>query len=292
RRELRTVREQGEPVWSVAWGADGKTLAWAAGRGRSEVVLWDVAGGKERGRFQGHPAGVRCLALTADGMTLATGSTDGIVRLWDAGSGKERVEFRKRREKADHPLGVSSLAFSSDGSQLASGGVDGTAKLWDLSRGDARATLDRSVFTSEVRSVAFAPDGKTVAVARVDGLVLLWDPARLTSPILKSLWPSVIPLATALDGKTLATAQERTVRLRELTSGRQGGVRRGEGGDKLCAAFSPDGKLLATGEGDHDRPGTVRLWDAITGAQLASLTPPLTLPSPPGGEGRVRGGRV
>src|SRR5262249_1112406 len=46
----------------------------------------------------------------------------------------------------------------------------------------------------------------------------------------------------------------------------------GHDGDKLCAAFSPDGKLLATGEGDHDRPGTVRLWDAVTSEQLASLT--------------------
>src|SRR5262249_13673522 len=85
-------------------------------------------------------------------------------------------------------------------------------------------------------------------------------------------WRSLNPLAIALDGKTLATAQERTVRLWDLTTGRQRAILRGHDGDKLCAAFSPDGKLLATGEGDHDRPGTVRLWDAVTSEQLASLT--------------------
>lgn len=31
----------------------------------------------------GHTGGVACVALWADGMTLASGSTDGTVLLWD-----------------------------------------------------------------------------------------------------------------------------------------------------------------------------------------------------------------
>ena len=42
-----------------------------------------------------------------------------------------------------------------------------------------------------------------------------------------------------------------------------------------CVAFSPDGKLIAAGDGDtsifaKDRTGTIRLYDALTGAPVGS----------------------
>jgi hypothetical protein len=38
-----------------------------------------------------------------------------------------------------------------------------------------------------------------------------------------------------------------------------------------CVAFSPDGLLLASGSGESDKPGEVRLWDARTGEHLTTL---------------------
>jgi WD40 repeat protein len=39
----------------------------------------------------------------------------------------------------------------------------------------------------------------------------------------------------------------------------------------LCLAFSSDGKTLAAGGGFRDRPGEIKLWDLVTGAEQASL---------------------
>jgi WD40 repeat protein len=38
-----------------------------------------------------------------------------------------------------------------------------------------------------------------------------------------------------------------------------------------CLAFAPDGKTLASGGGLRDRPGEIKLWDLVTGAERASL---------------------
>jgi WD40 repeat protein len=38
-----------------------------------------------------------------------------------------------------------------------------------------------------------------------------------------------------------------------------------------CLAFAPDGKTLAAGGGFRDRPGEIRLWNLVTGAERATL---------------------
>src|SRR5262249_22810308 len=45
-------------------------------------------------------------------------------------------------------------------------------------------------------------------------------------------------------------------------------------GDVWSVAFSPDGKLLATADGDADHPGTVSLWDTANWRQRATLPHP------------------
>src|SRR5262249_22653810 len=80
--------------------------------------VWDVAAGRRRFTVRGHPGGVRALALTADGQTLASGGGDlftpGEVKVWDLGPGYGPADL------TGHTAPVAAVAFSADGKTLAS----------------------------------------------------------------------------------------------------------------------------------------------------------------------------
>jgi WD40 repeat protein len=52
--------------------------------------------------------------------------------------------------------------------------------------------------------------------------------------------------------------RDRTVKLWDAVTGQELATLKGHGDTVLSVAFSPDGKTLATGSGDH----TVKLWRA------------------------------
>lgn len=117
-----------------------------------------------------------CLALSADGKTLAWGGYDeerlivsGVVKLWDIAAGKERAVMR------GHTSEVRSVAFAPDGKTLASG-ADQTVILWDVEAAKTQATLRGH--RADVLAVAFSPDGRTLASSDEDGVVKLWDVPR------------------------------------------------------------------------------------------------------------------
>jgi RNA polymerase sigma factor (sigma-70 family) len=118
----RGVERYYHGVTALAFAPDCKLLA-SAGADRT-VRLWEVATGREVGRFRGHSQSHFCLIFSADGKTLASAGLDGSVRLWEVISGQERRRFD------GHEGCVNSLAFSDDGRSLVSGGGDTTLLVW------------------------------------------------------------------------------------------------------------------------------------------------------------------
>jgi WD40 repeat protein len=158
----------------VAFSPDGKTLAVVtqgkavAGESlfRNDVLLWDVAAGRERAKLEGHRGSIPRLAFSPDGRTLAAESQlDFCIRLWDVTAGRESARLEGLE---DHGFAV---AFSPAGRTVATGGR--TVRLWDAATGAVKAKIDQKEDRASV--LRFSPDGTTVAWGGAFGSVRVWD---------------------------------------------------------------------------------------------------------------------
>ncbi|MCI0689440.1 MAG: HlyD family efflux transporter periplasmic adaptor subunit, partial [Sporichthyaceae bacterium] len=168
---------------------------------------------------------------------------EGLVELQHAGlltEGMSVTVEASRPEKPElvlrgHLQEVTGVAVADDGQGrplILSGSEDRTVRIWDRVDGKQLYTLR---FPSAVRAVACAPDGKqNLAVAGT---------AEGSAWLLRGFSSTKEPTLAALGGR--------------------------HKGPVTCAAFSPDGKLLATGGEDH----LIRLWDTSNG-ELLHLCPP------------------
>jgi RNA polymerase sigma factor (sigma-70 family) len=234
------------------------------------ISVWGADGGRPLQRFD-HPGANFALALSPDGRLLASGGKDRTLRLWDLQSGKE---IRRAEGLEDE---ASALVFSPDGKSLAAGssnlGTPGPLRgkglrLWDTTTLKEVRAFDSS---EDVFRVAFSPDGTLLAClgGPYPHRARLWDVATGNEQPLPPALRRSFGLAFSPDSKLLLVGTEEPENAAvvvEIASGQE--VRRfvEHMSGVSAGAFSPDGKLLATGGGDAN----VVLWDlAGKGAAVA-----------------------
>jgi WD40 repeat protein len=279
--EVRRRRGHTGPVLSVVFAPDGKTLA--SGSGDGTVKLWDVAGDQEWTtlRKEAQRGRIFALAFAPDGRTLATGSegpssgNPGWVHLWDMTAGKVVAAL------GGHDREVTSVAIAPGGKLLASGSEDGTVRLWDVNSREVRAVLEMPN-RPPIHSVAFSPAGETLAagggVPEKPGEVFLWDVAarKLIAQLRGHKYP-VLSVAFSPGRRVLATAggsysmlNVGEIRLWDPDKGNELTPLRDPWWVRSIA-FAPDGKTLAAGRADLDKPGDIKLWDVTGGMARATL---------------------
>lgn len=148
----------------ISFNADGVMIAKPS---HNTIRLWDITTRQEKKILKGHTEGVKSVAFSPDGRTLASGSWDRTVRLWDVATGNQKKVLK------GHQKSINNIAFSADGRMLATASRDNTVRLWDTITGKHKKTL--TGHTAEVNGAAFSPDGQTIATWSNDRTVRLWN---------------------------------------------------------------------------------------------------------------------
>jgi serine/threonine protein kinase len=150
--------------WCPVYSPDGRTLAALRKQGdAAQVVLWDVATGRESAALTKLPDRTWCLAFSPDGTALAAAGDE--VRLWDLETPEPRLTLA-----AGQRLLWQALAFTPDGRSLAAASGLGRVSVWDLTDGRRLHAWD---FPGAVAQLVFAPDGRHLATANPNGTVYL-----------------------------------------------------------------------------------------------------------------------
>jgi WD40 repeat protein len=202
----------GNWIHALRFSADGRVLAAAAADRR--IWLWDPATGAALGQCVGHVDVVTDCALSADGLTLASSSRDGMLRVWNLpGCTPRHVLGRKwdanergwlePTNEQGHWTALLGCALSSDGRIAASSSDDASLIVWDLSSGLALRELKGH--TQAVTHCAFAPDGRLVSVS-LDGTLRVWDLETGECRGVQAHANAINACAIAEDGSCIVTA--------------------------------------------------------------------------------------
>jgi WD40 repeat protein len=171
-----------------------------------------------------------------------------------------------------------SVARQPHSSRLFLGSSDFGVYDLDLSQAKPQPRL-LGKHKSYVTGLALA--GKTLVSGGYDGRLLWWDTdkrSQLRATDAHAKW--IRRLAVTRDGKTVASvADDMVCRLWEATSGKKLHELRGHKEKTphhfpsmlYACAFSPDGKLLATG----DKVGHVVIWEVSSGKPQTTLEAPI-----------------
>ncbi|HEV3417907.1 MAG TPA: hypothetical protein VG056_13860 [Pirellulales bacterium] len=292
RREFNAHQQT---VNGVAFTPDGKQLATAGAD--AQVKLWDVAaGGDPLQTFSGPKGPTVNVAISPDGKWLAAACAvaDGI-HVWNFQRPAEKPrKFDMSGADGNRRADTFQVVFSPDGRLLAIPNWNGSLSIIDIASGNAAFKFK---YLNGERGIAFSPDGKWLAVAPgYDRRIKLVSFEQLSgdgqqrqiaaligqfqdddyakreaaSQQLAALGPMVVEQLrrnlNSPDAEVRVRCRRLMERILDLAFARQ---LIGHEAEATWVAFSPDGKLLASG----DSQGIVKLWTIPDGKLMLSLAP-------------------
>ena len=252
-------------------------------------------------QLRGHGGPIRALMVSADGMTVVSGSFDTsairwslrynlaeqVLRLHESAVNAVAIlnDGRAVTGGADALIGIwtpgkpvpdailrghqgpiAALAASPDSAILASASWDRTVHLWPLAGGSPVVLEGHQ---QNVNGVAFATDGTAVISADYDAKVRIWPLPQPASPIVAELPTPLNAVVTAPDGEIVAAAADGQVYFLS-PSGKRLGAAEASSTPIVALAISRDGRRIAAAGVN----GAVAVIDRETRNVLGTLVGP------------------
>ncbi|MDX1910671.1 MAG: caspase family protein [Saprospiraceae bacterium] len=251
---------------------DGKRLLLNAGH---YPVVLELSSNTPLVEFRGYAEPVQSVAFSPDDKHCLVGSRNALV-IWDLEEGAQI------KRVARHLDVVQKAIYLPDGSKFVSSADDYINWLSDAGSGDTVFSIPMGLGMYPVQSyagvMALSPDGNTLVKGHSNGkdkdypLLSFWNlkdgkkngEIRDREGVISELYD----LAYSPDGKRLAVVGSGGIKIWDIPT--QNWIWQ-QKPDQLAvfrtAAFSRDGTLLASGDGK----GTMQLWDAVTGNNIARI---------------------
>lgn len=300
-----------KPLYQLTFGGSWPTsIAFidndrlAAGNQLGQIYVWDLtaAGAKPAGkdrtapnldpvrRLDGHTNEISRLACTPDGKLLLSSSYDRTLRIWptdapaagkadaimdgstnrrDIGKavkteGPVKVETQTACDVlADHKEWLYSLGLSADGRRAITGDAASNVIVWDVPTRKPVAQWKGLPWTWII-SASLNADGQTALVSEYIGRR---DDFDCPTPALK-LWD----VATAKEKLDILKVQFPKLDYNIRTYGAMQMWKKFVSDGLVCTAISPDGKLIAAGQGGETDTGKVHILDAATGKLIRDIS--------------------
>ena len=212
----------------------------------------------ELARLQAHRWQISDLSFSPDGTRLASAGWDKEVNVWELGNLERVVNLANI-----HRVPVTSVSWlRPNGLVLCTGSADCSAALWNSETGAYITSLtDHSGW---VLDTDFSATGAFLATACWDHTVRIWDPG--SEKVVNSLsghGAGVWSVDFHPNSSLLCSASEdKSARIWDARTNRPVGCLYGQHTEGVyCAAWSPDGSVIATGSADNK----VWQWLSIRG---------------------------
>ncbi len=217
--------------------------------------------------------GVKSVAFSPNGMTLAAADLNGNTYLWNIAA---RTPSGALPDPGSQAVTTAAFGSSPEGAIVATGDSYDNVVVWNAAKGTPTRSFVVLNYNQGMDSVAVSPDGSTLAAADVNGSLFLldWQTAAtgLTPTFTTPDGSPVNSVAFSPNGTTLAAADVNgkiflwNVAARTLTATLTDPASSGVS----SVTFSPNGLTLAAG----DRNGSTFLWNVAARTLTATLTDP------------------
>jgi WD40 repeat protein len=192
---------------TVVFSPDGKLVA--VSRTDKTIGLFEIATGKERGRWESQQQRAGQLFFSPDGKLLASRVANDIT-VWHADNGKLAARFGRLGAasiaEAFSPRGEILAAVEATGSRLDNGDPQKTyaIRIWEMRSKQEIRAIDLG--HSGAQSLAFTADCRILASGGGDSTILLWDlsglpkDAKLEPTQLATVWADLAGHASKAHG--------------------------------------------------------------------------------------------